>query len=358
MITGTTKRDQFLKAIQYSLYLIIILYFGRSLFIPLSFAFLISFILYPICKWLERHKLSKVLSIFVCLTLLSLLIFAILWLLYYQFQEFMKDWPVLKIKINGLIANIDQWIANSYFRTFINIEKGGVDSLLEQIITYTLPSLPGTLYESSISLMLFILIPVLSALILYYREILTAFVYQIFPSSASEQIKKILPDVIVTYYNFVKGMLVVYLIVGILNSIGLAILGIPNPIFFGFIASILTFVPYVGISIGAILPMSVSWLMYDSLYYPIGVVVVFGIVQALEANVIFPLAVSNSLKVNALITLIVIIIGGILWGAAGMILFIPFIAILKLVADQVDVLRPIAILLGTGDDLDKQNEKH
>ena len=96
--------------------------------------------------------------------------------------------------------------------------------------------------------------------------------------------------------------------------------------------------------------MSVSWLMYDSIYYPIGVIIVFGIVQILEAYVIFPLAVSYKLNVNALITLIVIIAGGILWGAMGMILFLPFIAILKLVADQVEELKPIAVLLGGNSD--------
>ncbi len=143
----------------------------------------------------------------------------------------------------------------------------------------------------------------------------------------------------------------VYLIVGILNSIGLALIGIPNPIFFGFIASILTFIPYVGITMGALMPITVSWLVYDSIYYPLGVIAVFVIVQVLEANVIFPLAVSGRLKINALMTLVVIIGGGIIWGALGMVLFLPFAAILKLIADQVEDMRPVAILLGTKDDI-------
>ena len=350
MIKGSSKREQFLKTVQYSVYLFVLLYFGKTLFIPLSFALLISFILYPLCKWLERHKLSKVISIFVCLTLFSLFIFSILWLLLFQFGAFMKDWPVLQVKLDQLVVDVDKWVANSYFNTFYDNEIGFLDSLIQYALKFVLPLLPQSLYQSSVSLVLLVLVPVLSALILYYRDILTAFLYLIFPASAREKIKIILPDVIETYYNFIKGMALVYLIVGILNSIGLAILGVPNPVFFGFIASILTFIPYVGIAIGAILPMSVSWLMYDSIYYPIGVVVVFGIVQTLEAYVIFPLAVSYKLNVNALITLIVIIAGGVLWGAMGMILFLPFVAILKLVADQVEELKPIAVLLGNNDE--------
>jgi predicted PurR-regulated permease PerM len=354
MIKGINKKDQFLNAIQYTVYLLIILYFGRTLFIPLSFALLISFILYPICTWLERHKLSKVISIFICLILFTLFFVGILWLLLYQFGEFMKEWPVLQVKVNRLIEDIDVWVANSYFNTFFDTNAGFLDSLLQYALNYLLPILPQSLYQSSVSLVLLVLVPVLSALILYYREVLTEFLYLIFPPSASEKIRIILPDVIVTYYNFVKGMALVYLIVGILNSIGLAIIGVPNPIFFGFIASVLTFIPYVGIAIGAVLPMSVSWLMYDSIYYPLGVVIVFGIVQILEAYIIFPLAVSYKLNVNALITLIVIIAGGILWGAMGMILFLPFVAILKLVADQVDELKPISVLLGSNDEKKSQ----
>jgi predicted PurR-regulated permease PerM len=353
MIAGANKKDSILKTIQYSVYIIAILYFGKSLFIPLSFALLISFILYPVCTWLERHKFSKVISIFICLTLFSFFIFGILWLLLYQFGEFLKEWPILKVKVDQMVTDIDQWAASSFLKNFVDPETGFLDSLLQYVLNYMLPRLPQSIYQSSVSLVLLILVPVLSALILYYRTILTAFLYLIFPPSARKKIQTILPDVIVTYYNFVKGMALVYLIVGILNSIGLAILGVPNPIFFGFIASILTFIPYVGIAIGAILPMSVSWLMYDSIYYPIGVIIVFGIVQILEANVIFPLAVSYKLNVNALITLVVIIAGGVLWGAMGMILFLPFIAILKLVADQVDELKPIAVLLGTNDDKKK-----
>ena len=96
--------------------------------------------------------------------------------------------------------------------------------------------------------------------------------------------------------------------------------------------------------------MAVSWLAYDSVLYPIGVVVVFVIVQVLEANVIFPLAVSYRLNINALMTLIVIIAGGIIWGAMGMVLFLPFAAIIKLIAEHIEEWKPLSILLGTRDE--------
>jgi predicted PurR-regulated permease PerM len=124
-------------------------------------------------------------------------------------------------------------------------------------------------------------------------------------------------------------------------------LGIPHAALFGFVASVLTFVPYVGILVASLLPISVAWLTYSSVWYPVGVVAVFGVVQYLEANVIFPLAVSSQLKVNTLMTIIAIVLGGLLWGVMGMILFVPFLAILKLVADRSPRMRTLAMLLGT-----------
>lgn len=339
------NNDGFLKALHYTFFIVVLLYFGKPLLVPLSVALLISFILFPFCRWLEKYGLPRWSSILIGLGLFSLILMGIVALLSYQFVQFLHEWPVLSLKLNSLLKEIDTWLSDSAFSMFLDQDAGLIGSLISYITEYVLPLIPQTLYQSSISLVMLVLIPVYVALILYNRSALVDFLYQIFPKSSAKYIRTILPEVIVTYYNFIKGMLIVYLIVGVLNSIGLALIGIPNPIFFGFIASILTFIPYVGITIGALLPMAVSWLKYDSIWYPLGVLLVFSTVQILEAYIIFPLAVSQRLKINALVTMIVIIAGGILWGPLGMILFIPFTAILKLIADQVDEMKPLAILL-------------
>lgn len=343
------------KVIPGTFFLLMLLYLGRSLLIPLSFGLLISFILYPICRWLERRKVPSMVAIILSLTMFTAVVLTFFVLLSHQFSLFMQKWPLLEEKILLEIQALDEEIAASSFQ-FLVSEEGILKSLLVYAYDFLIPALPEFIYQSSISLILILLTPVYAALILYYRPVLVRFLKHVLPKSSHHYVRKILPDVIITYYNFIKGVAIVYLIVGILNSFGLWIIGIPNPVFFGFVASILTFIPYVGITIGALLPMAVSWLQYDSAIYPIGIIAVFGIVQILEANLIFPLAVGNRLKMNALMTLIVIISGGIVWGASGMILFLPFAGIIKLIADQIDSLKPLAILLGTNKDLLKEQE--
>jgi predicted PurR-regulated permease PerM len=79
------------------------------------------------------------------------------------------------------------------------------------------------------------------------------------------------------------------------------------------------------------------------------VIAIFAVVQYLEANVIFPWAVSQKLNLNTLFTIIAVIAGGIIWGAAGMILFVPFAAILKLIAEKTEGGEALAFLLGNED---------
>ena len=335
-----------LEILQYTVLISLVLYFGKTLFIPLSFSLLISFILYPICKWLEKKGINKMGSILMAISTIFILLGAIIYLLFTQIAGFLEEWHLFKDKFSESFTQLYIFLEERYG---INTDKFSKlpENLLNGSGSQIFGFLMNTAYSISMSVFFLIIIPVFSALILYYREIFTSVLYKLFPADKKESIHEILIETIHSYYSFVKGMLLVYLIVGILNSIGLAIIGIPHPFMFGFIASILTFIPYAGIIISSLLPIAVSWVTYDSLLYPLGIILVFAFVQLLEANIIFPFAVGNRLKINPLIIIIMIVAGGILWGAAGMILFIPFISIVKLIADRTESLKTLSLLLGS-----------
>jgi predicted PurR-regulated permease PerM len=140
-------------------------------------------------------------------------------------------------------------------------------------------------------------------------------------------------------------MVIVYIMVGVLNSIGLLALGIEHAILFGMLTAIMTIIPYVGIILSALLPISIAWITRDSMWYPLGVIAVFTFVQYLEANIIFPSVVGSQLNISTWATLVAILAGGLLWGVAGMILFIPFLGILKLFSNEIESWKPINIIL-------------
>jgi predicted PurR-regulated permease PerM len=334
-----------LRILQYIVFASIILYFGKDVFIPISFALLISFVMHPIVAWMERKGMGRLVAIIIAISLLVLLGLLIVALLIYQFISFMNELPALQEKFSKSLEDLSSMMIE-VFGISRERQQEWVTKLTNQSGSSILSFLQNTLAASAFSAVLLVLIPVYSVLILYYREYWMKIVQRLFPKENKESLREIISLTINTYYNFIKGMAVVYLVVGILNSIGLLLLGIPHAILFGFIASVLTFIPYVGIMVGSLLPIAIAWITYDSIWYPVGIVAIFAFVQYLEANVIFPIAVSSRLNVNTLVMLIAIFVGGILWGVAGMILFVPFVGIAKLIADHNPKWKTVSMILG------------
>lgn len=334
-----------LRILQFIVFGSVILFFGRDIFIPISFALLISFVLYPVCVWLERKGVGRLTSIVIVISLLVIAGLLLLALLVYQFVSFTNEWPALQEKFANSLQELSS-ILIEVFGISLERQRLWITRLTDQSGSSILDIARNAIAASAFSIVLLLLIPVYSVLILYNREHWMKIVYRIFPGQERGSLREIISLTINTYYNFIKGMALVYLLVGVLNSIGLLLLGIPHAILFGFIASVLTFIPYVGIMVGSLLPIAIAWITYDSIWYPLGIIGIFAFVQYLEANIIFPVAVSNRLNVNTLVMLIAIFAGGVLWGVAGMILFVPFVGIAKLIADHNPEWKTLSMILG------------
>lgn len=344
--------NTYLRMMQIIVFGGIILYFGQDVFIPLSFALLISFVLYPPVRWMEQKGLSRMPSILICVFALMLVLLSLVFLLISQFLGFLQELPVIREKFSETLNQLSTMLAESYGISSAR-QSDWLSQLINQSASGILSFARGAIKTSATSLVLLILVPVYAVLILFYRHQWLKVLYRFFPHREKEEVRQVLTLSVSTYYNFIKGMAVVYLIVGILNSTGLLILGIPHAVLFGFTASVLTFIPYIGILIGSLLPITMAWITYDSVWGPLGVVGIFSFVQYLEANLIFPWAVSKRLQVNTIVTLVAVFLGGIIWGMAGLILFVPFLGIVKIIADHNPRLKTLSMILGE----DKPNHK-
>lgn len=340
------KKDTALTVLQYLVFGGAVLYLGRALLIPLAYAALVSFVLYPVCRWLESKGVNRIGAILFSMLIIILAGAAAVALMVQQFTTFLHEWPVIKAKLLETLHDVSVFVSD-YYDVPADRQQEIVNTLADKSSSSVLSLLRNAMLLSASSVVMLILIPVFSSLILYYRHIIIEGLGRLIPSEPKASITNLLLLTIRAYYNFIKGMIIVYLIVGILNSVGLLLLGVPHAIFFGFVASILTFIPYLGIMVGSLLPMAMAWITFDSAWYPVGVVLIFMFVQYLEANVIFPFAVSNRLNINALATLVAILAGGIVWGVSGMILFVPFVAIIKLIGDYHPKMRKYTRLIGT-----------
>ncbi|MBL7696900.1 MAG: AI-2E family transporter [Chitinophagaceae bacterium] len=334
----------FLVYAQAIILIVAALYFARTLFIPMSYGLLLAVVLFPVCKKLEKHGWPRSLSITVALLIVIALFAGLLSLLVVEINLFSKDLPALKEKLLSAMPQIQKWLSNT---AGISLETQSTwwQDTIHNIMSNPSAMIRNALTATAGTFVTFFLVPVYTALFLYNRGVFVQFLIRITPDTYKERLPYILEQATGTYSKFIKGMVFVYLIVGVLNSTGLFILGIEHAILFGMLTALMTIIPYVGIIISSLLPITVAWLTKDSIWYPVGVIVVLSFVQYMEANIIFPKVVGAQLNVSTWATLVAIIIGGMLWGISGMILFIPFVGILKIVLDQFPAGQVFNILL-------------
>jgi predicted PurR-regulated permease PerM len=339
---------------QFLVFTALLLYWGKAFFIPICFAILFSFILYPISKSLENKGLGRAFSITLSFLLIAFITTSITALVIYQISQIAEKIPILIDKLLILFNQIQEWLA-SELSISLEQQMDWLKKAMEEFAQFLGTSLKNTLNLTIDFLIFIVIVPFLTVLIIYQREKFVTFLHDILPEKHHVNIKPILHESIHTFHGYIKGLFWVYVIVAILNSLGLWLLGLENAIFYGILTAFLTIIPYFGIILGAILPITEAWMMYNSLWYPLAVIGIFMIVQYIEANLIFPLAVGQQLRINTFATLMALLLGGVIWGTAGLVIFLPFTAIFKLIADKTDSLKPFGKLLG--EDASQKNSK-
>ncbi len=244
-----------------------ILYFGKVLFIPLFFGLLVAIVMFPACKWLELRGWPRLAATSVCLLIVSLLAAALVGLFIWQLCILRHDLPQITGRVIKLFHDMQEWINE---RQDI---LGPADWLRN--VTLNAGSMAGDLLKGIFLvtvdiLFMFFMIPVFAALFLYHRQVFVRYLQIVVGTQYRMRLDSILREVINTYSRYIGGMVMVYVIVGTLNSAGLLLLGIRHAILFGMLAAFMTIIPYVGIIVSALLPISVAWTTKGSLWYSLG----------------------------------------------------------------------------------------
>ncbi len=316
-----------------------------GLLIPISFSLLFALLLHPLCVRLEGWRVPRVLAITICLILLVVVVIGILMGIVAQLTDFADILPELQNKFLTLFNDAQTWI-----RTEFGVKKKAqTDWLQKNAVMFTDSSgqIVGNLLSVVSSAFTNLgLVPVYIFFLLYYRNFLRKFLDRLFASASETHILYVLVKVRDVVRNYLVGLVFVMSIIATLNTLGLLILGIQHALFFGILAALLNVIPYIGIVIGSVLPILMAVLTKDSLWYAVGVSAVFTTVQFLEGNFITPRIVGSKVSVNSLATVIALILGGLLWGAPGMILAIPFTAMLKVIFDTIPGMEAFGFLLG------------
>jgi predicted PurR-regulated permease PerM len=316
---------------------------AQPVLIPMVFAGFVAVLFSPISLWLEKFQFPRWLSALICLLLAIIIIGGILTFFYTQTREFASDLDTLGESINELIAQganrinslTDEDIVqlNSLEEALGNLLQDNKDLFTKGIIQIS---------SSFIQILLFMSLLVL--FLIYRDEILTFLLMAI--KGEEESVKSVILKVEMVVRNYIIGIFIVIVILAVCNSAALLLLGIEHAIFFAVFAAILNVVPFIGPLVGSVLPAIFALVMKDSLWYPFGVILYFIVIQSFESYMITPNVVGKKVSVNPMFTILAIFVGNQIWGVAGMIVFIPFTAMLKQIFDEVDTLKPYGYILG------------
>jgi predicted PurR-regulated permease PerM len=348
----TLKVPNYIKAVFISLLIIIIIaamIIGKALLVPLFVSGFIAMLLTSTCNLLERRKIPRSIAAFICLAIFILILGGILFLIYLQVRGFMNDLgDNLTAKLNEIAIKCNTW-AYDNLGFDMGMRNGFEMQKAVEIVQPEASSAQQLLLSTISTLSDIILLPVFIFFLLIYRDHLAVFVTKVFSKQDNTELLEKLTQLRRIVHAYIVGAGKVMLILAVVNTAILFALGIEHAIFFGVLAGFLNIIPYLGPTLGAILPFLFALITKDNVFYPIAVVVAFSFVQILEGSYLTPKITGSNVNLNALVTFIGLLIGGAIWGIMGMILIIPTVAILKKLFEMSPDTQPYAYLFGEED---------
>lgn len=321
--------------------LVFVLFTLRSIMIPLAFALMIAILLNPLVNRLQKKKIPKVVSIIIALLITILLVAGLMVFISSQIAKFSTNMSALKIKFSQLFTNLQLWLQYNYS---LSVEKQSdllaqAGNNLKPLVTQTLGTVLGTVS-------VIVLLPVYIFLMLFYKTLILNFLYEVFAEKNSSQVREVLDQTKSAIQSYMIGLLLEAIIVAVLNSIALFALGVQYAVLLGVIGAVLNVLPYIGGIIAIALPIIIATITKDGYSTQIGILVAYMVIQFIDNNILVPRIVSSKVQINALVSLVIVLLGGAVWGLSGMFLSIPFIAVLKIIFDRINELKPWGKLLG------------
>lgn len=325
--------------------IIVLLDIAKAFLIPFSIALLLTFLLYPISAKLEKWKFPRSLAIILSIILAFIVLGGVIYFISSQVMSFSEDAPALKEKVLQKLVDAQAFINEKFH---VNEEKQiSWIKQRSQVMMESSGAVLSNLFSFTGSLLASLgIIPIYIFFLTYYRDKFDGFLHKITKPEHHQHVMEIVGRTSKVTAKYLRGLLIDIAILSVLNSTGFLLLGINHAILFGVMAAILNIIPYIGVLIGGILPVVMALLTKDSLWYAAGAAGVCILVQFIDNNFITPNVVGSSVSINPLATIIVLIIGGMLWGVAGMMLFIPFLGMLKVVLDNIPAMQPYGYLIG------------
>lgn len=337
-----------MEKLQRSIYILLFLfllfgglYFARHFLIPVTLAAILSMLLVRFSNFLEAKGIARGWSALVCVLLLILLVAGALTFFTYQLSNLAENMDGIKKRLFEMIDQVSLWIFQTFGITHQTQEQlirdqskgsGGISSFAGSFM--------GVLLNS-------VLVIVYIYLFLYSRTHIKQFILRLFNKRREIQTEKVIHQSVRVTQKYLSGLSAMILMLWIMYGIGFTIVGVEYALFFAVLCGLLEIVPFVGNITGTSVTVLAVLVQGGDNRMLLGVIFTYLLVQFLQTYILEPLVVGEQVSINPLFTIMVIVLGEMIWGVAGMILAIPLLGIIKIVCDNVPSLQPYGFLIGS-----------
>ena len=318
---------------------------GQGLLFPIFFAVFFSFLLMPLESWIFKHLPIKFLSILSSIVLVTGIIAGLGFIFGNQLFNIIQDMSSIQDQIKDGLQTLLQYIDSHIPYLELDADPQSINKLMGKLLEAPIAFVGSGISNGAIFIFNAILTLIYTIFILIYKEAFRDFLMIQFSKDKREELGIILSESVLLIQRYLVGMVTVIVILAIMNCVGLLLIGIKYAIFWGVLAAFLVIIPYIGTTLGGTLPFLYALATSEKSWQPWAVVLMYVFIQQLEGNIITPKIVGSSVRINPFFALVGVVVMGSLMGIGGIVLAIPTLAILKLVAEQVDILKPLALLM-------------
>jgi predicted PurR-regulated permease PerM len=340
----------FLLTIILTLYAIIE---ARNFLYPVTFGILLAYLLYPLVVFLERHSVPRIIANLIAILFAIVVLGGTFFFFYKQVTSLAADFSSLKSKalvnVESLQHNLESYLGfkDNKLEVFLKEQVSNFFSKQSGVLGSVFSATTNTLFR-------ILILPVYIFLFLYYRTKFAYFILKMVDRKNKQTAINILRDISTIAAKYMGGVAIVVFILCILNSAGLMIIGVEYAILFGILSAFFNFIPYFGTFMGGAFPLLFVLLTSDDpANMGLKVAVLYLIIQFTENNILTPNIVGGNVKLNPFFIIIGLVVGAMVWGIPGMLVIVPFLAIMRIIFKNIPKMEAYSFLLGP-----KGTQKH
>jgi predicted PurR-regulated permease PerM len=322
------------------------LFNGRDLFVPFVLAVFLTFLLNPLIAFFEKRRIPQILSILLALGVTIVFILVIAQVTFESISAFSENFSKYEDRLNELGGEIVGLLGISP-DVLSGKLKLSEDPRAAQL-------LKGLSISNLLSSVLKSVNNVISKLVLVFLFLLFLLlgrnqflrkVGRAFPASVSEKATTIFQNINEQVQKYLMIKTLISLLTSGLVMIILFLFGVDFVLVWGLLAFLFNFIPNIGSFIASLLPLALAFIQFDNYFKILWLAILLFGVQFICGNLLEPKFMGKSINLSPVVILFALIFWGFLWGIMGMFLSVPIMAIIKIIFENVESLRPVGILM-------------